>query len=204
MALIAGLREVSGHVVRIRRALKILQMAAYAGRARQVVVVVDMAIGAQARRYGVRSRQCESGSRVIEFAVGPGYGVMTLLAGRGETAMRYRCGRRVEIILMAADASRAGDVVVVVYVAIRALTRRDHMCARQNEPGSRVIKLAVGPRYRVVTLLAGRREARVGHRSCRRVEIVLVATDAGCIGDVVVVVDMAIGALTRRNCMRSR
>ena len=53
MALIAGLREVPANVVRVRGALKVFQMAGYARRARQVVVIVDVAIGAQPGRHGV-------------------------------------------------------------------------------------------------------------------------------------------------------
>jgi hypothetical protein len=60
VALLAGLREISGHVVRVLRALVICQMTAYAGRGRQVVVVVDVAIQAYAWRFRVRIRQRES------------------------------------------------------------------------------------------------------------------------------------------------
>lgn len=46
MALIAGLREIPGHMVRVGRALKVLQVAGHARRTGQVVIVVDMAIRA--------------------------------------------------------------------------------------------------------------------------------------------------------------
>jgi hypothetical protein len=55
VALVAGLREVRSHVVRIRRSLEILQVARHAGGAAQVVVIVDVAIGTSARRYRMRS-----------------------------------------------------------------------------------------------------------------------------------------------------
>src|SRR5579863_1939878 len=58
---VAGLREVGGDVIRIRRALVVLQMASYAGSAIQSVVVVDVAIGALPRRHGVRTGQGKTG-----------------------------------------------------------------------------------------------------------------------------------------------
>ena len=55
VALIAGLREIRRDVIRVRRPLKVLQMAADAGARREVVVVVDVAIGAQPRRHRVHA-----------------------------------------------------------------------------------------------------------------------------------------------------
>ncbi len=54
VALLAGLREARGNVIRIRRALEILQVAADAGRirTRQVVVIVDVAL------YALNARVC--------------------------------------------------------------------------------------------------------------------------------------------------
>ena len=66
-----------------------------------------------------------------------------------------------------------------------------------------MVELAVGPYHRIMTLLAGRRKADVVHRSGGRVVIVLVTTDAGRARQVVVVVDVAIGAQSRRYGMRS-
>ena len=81
----------------------------------------------------MRTRQNKSGGRVIELAIGPGYSVMTLLAGCGEAGMRYRRSRRVVVGLVATDAGGRGDVVVVVDVTVRALARRHRVCARQRE-----------------------------------------------------------------------
>ena len=60
MAGLAGLRESALHVVGIRRVLEIRQVARDAGRGREVVVVVDVAIGALPRRHGVRVRSAGS------------------------------------------------------------------------------------------------------------------------------------------------
>src|SRR5947209_6627471 len=73
----------------------------------------------------------------------------------------------------------------------------------QNESGGGVIELAVGPRHHVVTLLAGCREPGMRDRRCCGVVVRLMATNAGGDGDVVVVVDVTVGALARRNGMRT-
>ena len=60
MTLLAGLGEVGRNVVGIGRPLKILKVAGDAGCARQIVVIVDVAIDALPRRHGVPSRQGEA------------------------------------------------------------------------------------------------------------------------------------------------
>ncbi len=72
MALVAGLREIRGHVVRIRGALIVLEVATHTGGRRQVVVVVDMAVGALTRRHGVQASEREAGAVVVECRVQPG------------------------------------------------------------------------------------------------------------------------------------
>ena len=104
---------------------------------------------------------------------------------------------------MAAHARRRRQVVIIVDVAISTSARRHSVQAGQSEASCGVIELAVGPLNRVVALLTGGRESRVRHRRGRVVVIGLVTTDARGIGDVVVVVDVAISTLTRRNGMRS-
>ena len=130
---IASLGEVCRDVVRVRRALIILQVARHAGRARQVVIVVDVAIDALPWRHRVHACQGESGSGMIELAVGPEHRVMALLARRGEASVGYGAGGGVVIVLVATDARRVGDGVIVVDVTIGTLPRRHRVRAGQWE-----------------------------------------------------------------------
>ena len=76
MALGAGLGKASRHVVGIGGALIILQMAGHACRAAQAEVVVNVAVGAQARWDGVGAGQWEARRGVIEVGVEPGIGAV--------------------------------------------------------------------------------------------------------------------------------
>ena len=100
MAGLASLREVPGHMVRIGRALEVLQMAVYARGAVQRVVVIDVTIGALTRRYGVHACQHKPCRRMVELAVGPLHGVMALFAGRRKARVRHRRGGAGEIFLV--------------------------------------------------------------------------------------------------------
>ena len=84
MAEIASLRESGGNVIRIGGRLIILKMAIHAGRTGEVVVVVDMAIGALPRRHSVAGGQGKSDGAVIELGVQPVVGSVTTVAGCGK------------------------------------------------------------------------------------------------------------------------
>jgi len=110
---------------RIGRAGIVLLVARVAKRAVQGVVVVDMAIRTLARRHGVRSGQREAGAVVVERGIQPGAGAVALVAClrevRGDVT---RIRRSLVILQVARHASRAGEVVVVVDVAVGTLPRR--------------------------------------------------------------------------------
>jgi len=114
MALLARGREPRmGHG---RRRVVVIRLVARNARSyRNVVVVVGMAVGA--RRGQVRARQRPARCRVIELAIRPQHGIVALFAGRREACVRYRRGRIIVIRLMAGNAGRHGDLVVVVDVA---------------------------------------------------------------------------------------
>ena len=71
VALRAVRREVRRYVVRVRSALEIFEVTVYASRAGQVVVIVDVAIGALARRHRMSTAQRESHRIVIELGIHP-------------------------------------------------------------------------------------------------------------------------------------
>lgn len=66
VALITGLREAGRNVIGVCSSLIVLQVTRYAGRARQGVVIVDMAIDALPRWHGVQAGQRETRTVVIE------------------------------------------------------------------------------------------------------------------------------------------
>jgi hypothetical protein len=196
MAGLARRREPSGNVVRVRRPLKILQVAGDAGCVRQTVVVVDMA--GRARHVHVRARQRKPRCVVIERRRLPRRRCMAGLARRREPSGNVvRVRRPLEILQVAGDAGCVRQAVVVVDVAGRA--RHAHVRARQCESRLVVIKCRRLPRRGRVAHLAGRRNAglrviRIG----RCVEIVDMAR--GAVGGKVrvIVVHMAGGAGDRR------
>ena len=199
--------ESCGGMGGIGRARVVLLVAGVAKSAVQRVVAIDVAVGAQPRRRGVRSGQWESCGGVIEFAVGPQHRVVAALARSREMCGDVVHGSRgrVVVVLVAADASRAGQVVVAIDVAIGARARRNRVRSRQREPGGIVIESRIQPRSCAVALLAGLREIRrYVVRVRRSLKILQVARYAGGARQVVIVVDVAIRACSRRNGMRSR
>ena len=156
VARLASLREAAAHVIRIRRALEIFQVTGHARRAGQVVIIVDVAVGALARRHGVTARQQETCGGVIEAGRLPSRRGVALQAIRREIGRHVvRIGRALEILQVTRHAARAGQVVVVVRVAIRALPRRYGVTARQQETCSGVIELSVEPVVAGMARVAG-------------------------------------------------
>ncbi len=125
----------------------ILLVARITQRAVQRIVVVDVAVGTQARRHRVRARQSKSSSGVVERTIGPQHRVVAGFASRRE-ACRDMVHRRQGvgvIVLVARDAGCTGQVVVVVNVAVRALTRRHGVRSRQHEASAVVIEGRIQP-----------------------------------------------------------
>ena len=81
---LASLRQPPGYVIRRFRSLIFIQMAGDAGRDRDVVIIVDVTVGARQRRRHVRTSQIEAGGRVIKLGGLPCGGVMAKLAGLRE------------------------------------------------------------------------------------------------------------------------
>ncbi len=116
----------------------------------------------------------------------------------------HRVRRGIVIRFVAAVAVRRKRGVVVIYVTARAGHLRVE--AGQWKRGRAVIKLAIGPERRVMAELASRGEADldVVNRSGCRVVSVQVARNACGVSarQIVIVVDVAIGAGPRRNGVR--
>ena len=76
----------------------IVLVAGHACCVRQVVIVVDVAIGAQPGRHGVQSSQWEAGGVVIESCIRPGTRTVALRTGLRKTrshVVRIRCALEV-------------------------------------------------------------------------------------------------------------
>lgn len=126
VAILARSREMRSDVVdRIGCRVVVVLVATHAGGGGDVVVVVNVAIRALSRRHRMRAHQRESGGVVVEGRIQPAAGAVALIAGLGEIRSNVTWVRSaLEILQVAGHASRAGQVVVVVDVAIHALPRR--------------------------------------------------------------------------------
>lgn len=147
MTQLAGGREPNRDMVDRRRRIVVVRLvAADAGGAGNVVIAVDMAIGALTRRHGMRSRQCEAGSGMVEYRIRPQHRVMALLAGLREPR-RDVVGirRRLIIFQVATYARRGGDVVIAIDVAIGTQPRRHGVSPGKREAGRRVVEHRVRP-----------------------------------------------------------
>ena len=190
---------------RIGRAGIVLLMARVAECAVQRVVVVYVAVRTLARRHGVRSGQREAGAVVVERGIQPGAGAVALVTCLREVR-RYvtRIRRSLVLLQVARHASRTGQIVVVVDMAVGTLPRRHAVCPGQRKSGAVVIECRVQPGTGVVALIAGLREVRryVIRIRCA-LEIFKVAGHASRAVQRVVIVDVAVDALPRRHGVRA-
>ena len=130
-------------------------MTGHAGRARQVVVTVDVAIDALTRWHGVHAGERETGTVVIEDRICPRSRVVALSAGLGEARGDViRIGCSLIVLQMTTGAGRGRQVVVVVDVAIVTLSRRHGVHAGKRESCGIVIKRGIRPCRYGVALLA--------------------------------------------------
>jgi hypothetical protein len=147
--------------------------------------------------------QREFGFIVIKLSRLPGVGRVAYFASLGETALHVvRVLAVLEILQVTGDAGSLSEIVVAVDVTISALARRNGMGASQRESGFGVIEVRRRPGYRRVASLTSLRESllRVVRIICF-LKILQVARDAGSLSQVVVVVNVAIGARARRHSM---
>ncbi len=131
---------------------------------------------------------------------------MAQFASRWESRRRMvRVIRPRIILLVAGVAERTGQVVVVVVVAVRTHARRHEVRVRQRESRGGVVEFAIRPDHSVMAGFASGREACGGvrNRTFRIVVIRLVARHARCVRQIVVVVDVAVRASARRDCVAS-
>ena len=125
VALVAGLREVRRDVIRVRRSLEVFQVTGDAGCAGQVVIIVDVTIGALPRWNRVHAGEGEGGRVVVEGRIRPRSRVVALLTGLRESGGHMvGIGGSLIILQVAGNAGRAGEVVIVVDVAVGAQPRR--------------------------------------------------------------------------------
>ena len=148
MAVLAGSWEELGlrRVARIGAVVVVGLMAADTGGRQRRVIAVDVAVRTLPRWNQVRPGQRECSVVVVEGGVRPYHCVMAQLAGSWKSRRRVR---RIVcpgvILLMTRVAQSAGQVVVVVDVAIRALPRRYRVRSSQRKPRSRMVELAIRP-----------------------------------------------------------
>lgn len=125
VAQLASLGKSRLRVIGVRRPLEILQVAGDAGRAGQVVVIVDVAIATLSRRHHVRSGEGKIYQRMVEVRRLPRHRAVALLAGLRKICRNVvGIARSLKVLQVAGHAGRAGQIVVIVDMTIRALPRR--------------------------------------------------------------------------------
>ena len=124
-------------------------VAAMAARALEYSVIagVNVARGAHAVGVAMADREWRV-LRVVERRACPGRGVVTgLTCCREELRLRRMAwiGRIVVVVLMATDTRQWQRRVVIVDMAVRALTRRHGVPSRQWETGAAVVEDGIRP-----------------------------------------------------------
>ena len=158
MAAFAGRRETQSDVVdRSLRVVVVGLVAGDAGRSRDLVIAVHVALGA--RQGCVESGQRPACRGMVELAIRPQHCVVAVFARRREARSDVvnRSLRVVVVGLVACHAGRAGQVVVVIDVALHAGRRRVE--ASQGPTRCGVIEFAVRPQHGVMATCASGWEA---------------------------------------------
>ena len=182
VALFASLCEARLHVIRIRRALEVFQMARYAGIRADVVRALraeGRVVTLPALQRGVSTRQRETRAVVIKRRIVPRGRVVALLAGSWQpTLYVVRIGCAIEVLHMAG--STIGRRAYELAINVAQIARNSRVRTGQRELGEGVvIERRRIPRARVVALLARGREVRLCvRRVVRLIEIREVASDA--------------------------
>jgi len=168
MAHLALLRNACRRVIRIAGLVVIVDVASYAGSARQLEVAVFVAL--IARQIGMPARQRKSDRIMIECCRRPTRRRVTVLAGLGEP-QRYmvRIARLLEVAQVTPDAGGGGQVKVAAFVALIALQVR--VPAGQRKADRSVIEVHPEPVVDVVALLALGWE--LGRQVIRRVGLLI-------------------------------
>lgn len=194
---VAGCREADLRVIGIIRVVVVGLMASDASGvgARQLVVSIHVALLAGQRT--MRASQRPPGRGVIEGAIPPVRRGVTLVARGGEPCLDViRIRGSVVVSLVAVHAGAAGELVIVVDVALRALQR--NMRAGQRKTCRCMVERRIGPVGGAVTSLTAGGETGGGmRRIIRGVVVVLVAADASRIGagQAVITIHVALLAL---------
>ena len=108
MALLASRGKAARHVIRIRRSLKVSLVARNTSRARQVEVVVDVAIRTGPGRNRVPPSQWESHRRVIKLRIQPVVRPVALFASRRVSQGDVVRGLRLLVVRLVAGKARRG------------------------------------------------------------------------------------------------
>jgi len=154
---LALLREPCRDVIRVGRALEVLQVAPYAGRARQVIVPIH--VTQRALHLGMRPAQRKPRLRMIERCRLPSRGRMADLALLGHPSRQMvGVGRALIILQVTRDARRSGQVEIASLVALVALQLRMPACKRESH--CIVIETRRLPSGRRMAFLAGLRKAK--------------------------------------------